>query len=136
MIRESIPSLPWTFRLRNTLPDETHPVRQGVLNIWICANQFVCELVIGEKSMDGRITTPGATLLTNGYAYRNTSAPQGIADDIYECNQGDETVALLNPNIAASVLGKLGGSSTSKRKAQASRANGKKGGRPHKPADR
>jgi hypothetical protein len=33
---------------------------------------------------------------------------------------------------AASKLGKLGGSSTSKRKAKASRANGRKGGRPRK----
>ena len=82
-VRESIPSLPLTFRLRNILPDETHLVRQGKLNIWICANQHVCELVIGEKSTDGSITTPGAIVMTNGYAYRNTSAPQDIADYIY-----------------------------------------------------
>ncbi len=33
---------------------------------------------------------------------------------------------------AAAALGRIGGSSTSKRKAAASRANGKRGGRPHK----
>jgi hypothetical protein len=37
---------------------------------------------------------------------------------------------------AAAAMGKLGGSSTSKRKAQVSRANGRKGGRPRKLADR
>ena len=131
MNRESIPNLPWTFRLRNILPDETHPVRQGLLNIWICAHQFVCELVIGEKSTDGSITTPGAIVMTNEFAYRNTSDPQDIADDIYTCNYGDEAMAMLTAD-AASVLGRLGGSSTSKRKTAASRRNGKHGGRPRK----
>lgn len=36
-------------------------------------------------------------------------------------------------NKAAQALGKMGGSTKSKRKAKSSRKNGKKGGRPKKP---
>lgn len=38
----------------------------------------------------------------------------------------------MNKNPHAAALGKLGGKSTSKAKAKAARANGKKGGRPRK----
>ena len=134
MIRETIPSLTWAYRLRDIKPDYTHVVRQGFLNIWRVASLWVGELVIGKQSETGKLE-PGAIMMTNEYAYRNTSDPQDIADDIYACNQGDQTVALLNPNTAASVLGKLGGSVTSKAKARSSANNGKLGGRPSKKAN-
>lgn len=131
MIRENIPSITWAYRLRDIKPDYVDVVRQGYLNIWCVASLWVGELVIGKQDANGKLE-PGAILLTNEYAYRNTSAPQDIADDIYSCNQGDETVALLNPNTAASVLGKLGGSVKSDRKAKSSANNGRRGGRPKK----
>ena len=129
MIRENIPSITWAYRLRDIKPDYIHVVRQGYLNIYRVASLWVGELVIGNQDANGKLE-PGAILLTNEFAYRNTSAPQDIADDIYACNQGDETVALLNPNTAASVLGKLGGSVKSDRKAKSSARNGRLGGRP------
>lgn len=131
MIRENIPSITWAYRLRDIKPDYIHVVRQGYLNIYRVASLWVGELVIGKQDANGKLE-PGAILLTNEYAYRNTSAPQDITDDIYACNQGDETVALLNPNTAASVLGKLGGSVKSDRKAKSSANNGRLGGRPKK----
>jgi hypothetical protein len=129
MIRENIPSITWAYRLRDIKPDHIHVVRQGYLNIYRVASLWVGELVVGKQDANGKLE-PGAILLTNGYAYRNTSKPQDIADDIYDCNNGDETVALLNPNTAASVLGKLGGSVTSKAKQKSSANNGRLGGRP------
>lgn len=131
MIRENIPSITWAYRLRDIKPDYIHVVRQGYLNIYRVASLWVGELVIGKQDANGKLE-PGAIMLTNEYAYRNTSKPQDIADDIYACNQGDETVALLNPNAAASVLGKLGGSVKSDRKAKSSANNGRLGGRPKK----
>jgi hypothetical protein len=129
MIREGIPSITWAYRLRDIKPDYIHVVRQGYLNIYRVASLWVGELVVGKQDADGKLES-GAILLTNEYAYRNTSKPQDIADDIYDCNHGDETVALLNPNTAASVLGKLGGSVTSKAKKKSSANNGRLGGRP------
>lgn len=131
MIRENIPSITRAYRLRDIKPDYIHVVRQGYLNIYRVASLWVGELVIGRQDANEKLE-PDAILMTNEYAYRNTSDPQDIADDIYACNQGDETVALLNPNTAASVLGKLGGSVKSDRKAKSSAANGKLGGRPRK----
>ncbi len=45
----------------------------------------------------------------------------------------DAAIQRAEKNPAATALGKLGGSSKSKRKSAASRNNGKKGGRPKKP---
>lgn len=130
MIRENIPSITWAYRLRDIKPDYIHVVRQGYLNIYRVASLWVGELVVGKQDANGKLE-PGAILLTNEYAYRNTSKPQDIADDIYDSNQGDQTVALLNPSTAASVLGKLGGSVASSRaKKNSSANNGRLGGRP------
>jgi len=116
-----LPSAVRAFRIRGIAPDETHKVKQGNLNLWLFANTYIGELVIGESA-----TTPGAILLTSGGAYANTTPPQEIADDIYQRSQGDDTVKQLSDSAAAL------GSVTSEAKASAARENGKKGGRPRK----
>lgn len=140
MIRENIPSITWAYRLRDIKPDYIHVVRQGYLNIYRVASLWVGELVVGKQDANGKLE-PGAILLTNEFAYRNTSKPQDIADDIYDSNQGDQTVALLNPNTAAAVLGKLGGSVNTdlQNKARANNGRqfgGRKKGSKNKPKDK
>ena len=127
IIRENIPSITWAYRLRDIKPDHSHTVKQGILNIWRVASVWVGELVIGEQDENAKLK-PGAIMLTNEFAYRNTSSPQDIADDIYACNHGDDTVRQLSvmPSQAAAALGSI----KSERKTAAARENAKKGGWP------
>jgi len=96
------------YLVRNIEPDEKHQVNQGVLEIWIWCNLFVCRLVIGDVEM------------TSQYAYRNTTNRQKIADDIYG-NDGDLAVGQINLSTAASILGRKGGEVTSEAKTLANR---------------
>lgn len=123
-MRIQLPSVVRAFRARGIAPDQNHKVLQGQLNLWLFANTFVGELIIGKSAM-----TPGAILMTHDGAYINTITPQEIADDIYAWNQGDDTVAQLSSHAAAL------GSIKSDAKAAASRENGKRGGRPRKNAE-
>lgn len=68
---------------RDIAPNETHQVAQGELKLWIWNNLYVGELVMGDIHLSGP------------YAYRNTSDPQEIANDIYQNAGGDVTVATL-----------------------------------------
>lgn len=103
--------------MRDIAPDETHQIKQGELRLWIWNNLYIGELVIGDIH------------LTSPYAFRNTTSPQDLADEIYKHNGGDVTIATVAANAGA-ILGKI----TSERKAAAVRENGKKGGRPRKVA--
>lgn len=118
-----LPSVVRAFRMRGIKPDHTHSVSQGQLNLWLFANTYVGELIVGESD-----TTSDAILITSDGAYINTTPPQEIADDIFEWNKADEVIDQLAISSYMSQLGK----STSDAKTEASRLNGKKGGRPRK----
>jgi hypothetical protein len=61
------------FRRRRIPPDETHPVRQGTLNLWICCNHYIAQLTNGDWRLAAH--KPFYNLLT----------PQTIADTlVYE----------------------------------------------------
>lgn len=120
-MRIKLPSAVRAFRARGIQPDEIHEVTQGTLNLWLFSSVYIGELVIGESEK-----TPGAIFMTSAGGYINTTPPQEIADDIYEWNQGDDTVRQL------SASGAILGSITSDAKATAARENGKRGGRPRK----
>lgn len=119
-MRIKLPSAVRAFRSRGIAPDERRKVAQGILNLWIFSSVYIGELVIGDENV------PGAIMMTSDGGYINTTPPQEIADDIYEWNQGDETVKLL------SLSGASLGSIKSPAKAAAARVNGRKGGRPRK----
>jgi hypothetical protein len=71
-------------------------------------------------------------------------APNSRDSMLLAVRQADETKEIerveffgsSSVRVSASMMGKIGGSSISERKAKASRSNGRKGGRPHKQADR
>ena len=108
------------FKRRGIRPDNTHAVTQGTLRLWRLNQEYIPELCLA-----------GELIITGQSSYCNTISPQNIADDLMSESQ------LTKPEIAmlsmeASALGKIGGAAKTKAKQNASRENGKKGGRPIK----
>jgi hypothetical protein len=107
------------YNRRGIKPDSTVEVRQGQLKLWIWCNQYIAELSINDLTIRGT------------GAYRNTLSPQDIADDLMaESQLTKPEIAMLS--MSASTLGKIGGAAKTEAKQNASRENGKKGGRPRK----
>lgn len=114
------------YNRRNIQPDSVTEVKQGYLRLWIWCNSYVAELYIGGKDL-----RPGRVQIAGQAAYRNTTSPQDIADDLMlESRLTKPEIAMLS--MSASTLGKIGGAAKTEAKQSASRANGKKGGRPRK----
>ena len=107
------------FNRRKITPDFTHDVTQGTLNIWRLNQRFIAELHTGND---------GVVIVTGRSSYRNTTSPQDIADDLMTESK------LTNTELSqiAGQMGKLGGSAKTEAKSNASRENGKLGGRPKK----
>lgn len=103
------------------------------------------ETIVADKTQPdgkniGRISLDREEVYGTGFAHLSTKSGNGIWP--LPANKDNEQVSKLEIAIvesaaigygkeyAASKLGRIGGSATSKRKAAASRRNGRKGGRP------
>jgi hypothetical protein len=116
------------FNRREILPDETHQVSQGFLNLWRLNNNLIAELLINS---DNGVSVPGTIIITGNASYINTVSPQYISDDLINENKlGKKELDIIS--MTPSQMGKLGGAAKSEAKTNAAKENGKKGGRPKK----
>jgi len=107
------------YNRRGIKPDSIIEVNQGQLKLWIWCNRYIAESNINDLTIRG------------AESYRNTLNPQDIANDLLQENQlSKPEIAMLS--MSASALGKIGGAAKTEAKQNASRENGKKGGRPKK----
>ena len=63
---------------RKIEPDKVVSVEQGLLLMWLCSNEYVCDLRLDSHSI---VKQEGDWSITGG-PYENTSSPQAIADEL------------------------------------------------------